>query len=578
MADDTYKSLLGKASSPGSTWGEIAGAYFSKGNKKDNRARNILLASLFFNAKEAAMQSNVLKNLEDFDGRQSVELAKAQAEFNKRAKIMEAEELIKNKGADEYFDAQAEAWFNNPDNQPSNFDSRDFEDINSPMYNTKRAAKQRYIKDVLLAEHQAKYNNIDTTIETFEEYSKPLKDALKAEQRKISRPSEVSLVHKAFGKLGIGGDEKYLKDYNTAKDLLNKKQAKRGTIFSDDFNIVSYDTKNLTLEELAGTKYYKDTGYSLEFIDPNRGITDEERLLGQQYTETQFKNLPAFKDLKTPNGKNIALQIFKDSAPSARTEKDVLQYLNTAILDEAVVERENLFNSIKINDSEFKGKKPLRKEGESLTQYNAREDVKAWQNSLDKAYSPGTKKYIDARRQSGYQVSALEEYEVELDQIIDFNSDVKEQYKLLQDDKITQEEYNNFRSNKIDKLKQNWIDKKLLIPSRLQTMIDGSLEIQISELESFLNSQEGKYEIEKYQENWNRKLPNNPIDSDMAKQKVRRGRLQSIYNGYTSNLKDFGLDVPTEFEEMSLDTDVGSEELNIAISNSGLINDINLTE
>ena len=49
MADD-FKSLLGKSS--GTNWGELAGSYFSKNNKKSNRSRNILLASLFMNATE----------------------------------------------------------------------------------------------------------------------------------------------------------------------------------------------------------------------------------------------------------------------------------------------------------------------------------------------------------------------------------------------------------------------------------------------------------------------------------------------------------------------------------------------
>ena len=67
MSDDNKKltSLLGKSS--GASWGDIAGAYLSGGRKKDNRARNLFLASLFFNAKEANMQSKVLKNLKEND-------------------------------------------------------------------------------------------------------------------------------------------------------------------------------------------------------------------------------------------------------------------------------------------------------------------------------------------------------------------------------------------------------------------------------------------------------------------------------------------------------------------------------
>jgi len=44
MADKDFTSLLGKSS--GSSWGDIAGAYLSGGRKKDNRARNVLLAKI----------------------------------------------------------------------------------------------------------------------------------------------------------------------------------------------------------------------------------------------------------------------------------------------------------------------------------------------------------------------------------------------------------------------------------------------------------------------------------------------------------------------------------------------------
>ena len=55
MAEKDFTSLLGK--SAGTTFGEIAGSYLTSSRKKDKKARNILIASLIFNAKEAQMQS-----------------------------------------------------------------------------------------------------------------------------------------------------------------------------------------------------------------------------------------------------------------------------------------------------------------------------------------------------------------------------------------------------------------------------------------------------------------------------------------------------------------------------------------
>ena len=56
MAED-YKSLLGR---PGSSFADIASAYITGNRKSNNRARNVLLASLLFKAKEANMQAKVL--------------------------------------------------------------------------------------------------------------------------------------------------------------------------------------------------------------------------------------------------------------------------------------------------------------------------------------------------------------------------------------------------------------------------------------------------------------------------------------------------------------------------------------
>ena len=81
MAED-FKSLLGKGA--GQNWGELAGTYFSQNNKKSNRARNLLLASLFFNAKEARMQSNVMKNLQDLEDNKTIEKAKLAAQWKKK--------------------------------------------------------------------------------------------------------------------------------------------------------------------------------------------------------------------------------------------------------------------------------------------------------------------------------------------------------------------------------------------------------------------------------------------------------------------------------------------------------------
>ena len=84
MADD-YKSLLGRSS--GSSFADIASAYITGNRKSDNRARNVLLASLFFNAKEANMQAKVVKNLKELEKNKDLEVTKLNAQWDKRTKL-----------------------------------------------------------------------------------------------------------------------------------------------------------------------------------------------------------------------------------------------------------------------------------------------------------------------------------------------------------------------------------------------------------------------------------------------------------------------------------------------------------
>ena len=109
MADKDYTSLLGKKS--GSSWSDIASAYFTRGEKKDNRARNILLASLFFNAKEAQMQSRVLKNLKENDEQQTFALQERAYAFQEGLKKQNQYDEVQRRGVYNYYQDEAENAF-----------------------------------------------------------------------------------------------------------------------------------------------------------------------------------------------------------------------------------------------------------------------------------------------------------------------------------------------------------------------------------------------------------------------------------------------------------------------------------
>ena len=59
---------------------------------------------------------------------------------------------------------------------------------------------------------------------SFEAYSEPVLNKFKAERRKITSPTEVSLVHKVLNKVGIGKDrdQKLETNYIKAEEKYNK--------------------------------------------------------------------------------------------------------------------------------------------------------------------------------------------------------------------------------------------------------------------------------------------------------------------------------------------------------------------
>ena len=146
--EDDFTSLL-KKKSPGTTFGDFAYAYMTgrkKDDKKERRKKNILLlGSALFSANESRMQSDVMDAVNTLKESQAVEIAKAEANFQKKLNIEALQDRIVKEGATAVFDTEAESWFNNPNNQAENFDPLDYEDRNSPMYTVKRKAKNKHI-------------------------------------------------------------------------------------------------------------------------------------------------------------------------------------------------------------------------------------------------------------------------------------------------------------------------------------------------------------------------------------------------------------------------------------------------
>ena len=197
---DFLKSLLDK--NPGSQTGELIGAYLSGRDKKDNRARNVLIASLFFDAKEASMQSKVRKQLEELERNKTLEVAKLNNQWTKRVNLSNQYENIQKNGALNYYRADAEQAFNDAHSQEKELMSLQGGDIAKYKIDwmTDYANKQN-------DEFMKQYNNIDKSITTKEEFTKPYMDYYRVQQEQIAAPANVSLVHKVFSKIGVGKDK-----------------------------------------------------------------------------------------------------------------------------------------------------------------------------------------------------------------------------------------------------------------------------------------------------------------------------------------------------------------------------------
>src|SRR6056300_250826 len=201
MAAKDFTSLLGKKSA-GTNFADLATAYFSGNRKQSNRNRNLLLASFLFNAKESKMQSQVMQNLQDLEDKKVIASAEAKTNYDKQFKLQNQYDEIQNKGLNQYYDADAEIEFDKYVTKLGM--STRFDGSNEDANKLKQEWKNNFAKN-----QYEKFKEIydGETVErlgSFEAYAEPVLNKFKAEQRKITSPTEVSLVHRVLNKVGIG--------------------------------------------------------------------------------------------------------------------------------------------------------------------------------------------------------------------------------------------------------------------------------------------------------------------------------------------------------------------------------------
>ena len=265
MADDKFTSLLGKSS--GTSFGELAGAYMSRGKKKDNRARNIMLGTLLFNIKENKMRSNVMKTLEND---KVLEQARLNKQWGEREKLQTEYETVKNKGAYNYYKTDAEIAFEESHGADEKYDLKAYQQEKINWMKDWSSKKE--------ADLNKRYSGVDTDILTKEEFMEPVNAYYRAKQEDYLNPQNTSLVHKALGKIGFGTNRS-----ETTGNFLDKEG--EDTVYKFNENRKAHKTRidNLTSQEVAEIKmdtYKYDKTIKLTDKDFNTILSNNNLLIG----------------------------------------------------------------------------------------------------------------------------------------------------------------------------------------------------------------------------------------------------------------------------------------------------------
>ena len=563
-----------------SQFGQIAGSILSRKNEdyKKDFAKAVTLETIlqFFKGLKDNRKNTVNANIKVANENEIVALGKDEALWDRRNEILKKEKLIQNSSPSDVFYGQAESWFNNPENQKNipNFRPEDFEDSDSPMYKVKNNRIQKYISEVLLPSHQSKMSKIDKNILTFDEFAGKTRARFDAEEKYLNRPSEKSLIRKGFSKVGLftGQDDALQNQYETAKLESEALRRKRGEIFTFDEKTVPY---------IKTTKPYTDaeTDKALETMDPSvvelgnisyrnpyEGLTQEELLKGDRYTLDEFKRSEEFKTLQTPTQQLYAIKSFEDNEKfgDVNNEKAITSIIMTSKIIDLEEQRIQAFETIKNNDPEFLKTKPVREE--RLAEYNKREDVIEWTKTLNEAYSAEqrTPKYLKARKDAGYDIGAVGEYAMEVEEIIDFDTELASKHlnigKVIDGKKYTKSNFKDDRENLKNTLLEKFVKGKLSNPSNFEKALQQVYLNNVGSLTNWLSSQDGQSYVNNKRIELERAAPEGTsITYSAVESQIRRARTQILTNGYMWNLENMIL-LPSggigiqENDELTLET------------------------
>jgi len=211
---------------------------------------------LFFNAAEASRQAKVADKLRRQEIEDKMLESKLAAQFETQMNLINKDQDIKKQGKYVFFDADAERAFE------AALEDGKLEPLFGPEgglengNRIKRKWKQEWIDNNPYADHTSQMTNIDvkTAPRTLEAFSKEAKDYMYAVNKNITKPQDVSLVHKAFNAIGIGkSDKEYNDEVIRTKKELDEKQQKIDSFYKYDIgeNIKNKVALNVEEEKLT---------------------------------------------------------------------------------------------------------------------------------------------------------------------------------------------------------------------------------------------------------------------------------------------------------------------------------------
>ena len=261
---------------------DIASGFFGREKKKSKKRRFVQLLDFALNLGDRVMTNRANENLMDLQNEKVFELAKANDNWLKYSKVIDAENSYRNNP--NHFRQLAVQDFYNQYGQ--DYLTRNDIEAAKDFFETEVA--QNAAGRLRMHEEQkaglTKGEEIDLTL-TKEEFLKPLEDYYRGKEREITDPANRSVIHKGLSFLGVGKKRRA----NVAKEIADA-EAGRNAAISKSYGF--HKPVALTAEEAIEVRRASSFEYTRDeaaALIRNQGLNEglEQRVI-QNLTEDTY--------------------------------------------------------------------------------------------------------------------------------------------------------------------------------------------------------------------------------------------------------------------------------------------------